>query len=210
MPGPVAAALIGAGSALVSNIWNAREARKNRDFQERMSSTAHTREVADLRRAGVNPMVRAMSGASSPSGDRAEMSDVGQAGLSSALQAKQVRAQIQLLESQSKTEFFEGMLKQQDLLDRKGGDGAAPGALLDLNVKRLNHDQLVKLLPLALEQAKAEIQRTSSSAEAASASAELDRIAATGAKLNEQFLKEMGSAGPMVRFFLEVLRGIRR
>lgn len=52
--------------------FNSAEAKKNRDWQEKMSNTAHQREVADLIAAGLNPVLSAGgTGASTPTGSSA-------------------------------------------------------------------------------------------------------------------------------------------
>lgn len=50
------------------NNANIESAKKQMDFQERMSSTSHQREVKDLIAAGLNPILSANNGASSPQG----------------------------------------------------------------------------------------------------------------------------------------------
>lgn len=103
---PAAISLVG---GLVGNRSSAKEASINRDFQEGMSRTAHQREVADLRAAGLNPILSGTGGrgAPQPSGATAAQRDPLTAGVTSGLAArrqqqelKNMRASKQLTDTQ--------------------------------------------------------------------------------------------------------------
>ena len=84
--------------------WDAHQAQLNRNFQERMSNTAVQRRMADMQRAGINPVLAARFDANTPAGSMAHASpNTALAGLQGGNTAMQMVAQaknLQMLEKQ--------------------------------------------------------------------------------------------------------------
>ncbi|AXH75521.1 MAG: DNA pilot protein [Microviridae sp.] len=102
-----------------ANEQNMEIAQKQMDFQREMSNTAHQREVADMRAAGLNPILSATGGpgASSPPGASAEMKDAKTPGVNSALKAIDTMANAFLARelTEKAKQDTDTSLSQQDL-----------------------------------------------------------------------------------------------
>lgn len=176
---PLMPAIIGGGSALatglITSAFNANQAQKNRDFQERMSSTAHQREVKDLRAAGLNPILSANhGGASTPSGATATatMPDV----ISSAMSAAQSAAQIRDINSAAALKDAQAKdisLTQQNrlsLLKAQMEQALSSSDLSDAQINKVqaeieNINQQLKLLQLDTSHSAYDLDRAKNESE---------------------------------------------
>lgn len=110
--GGVASGLLGMFGQSSANKANAKMAREQMAFQERMSNTAYQRSTKDLEKAGLNRILALGSPASSPVGQTAQMKSTTESASASAAQMATMIAQIRNIEAQTKKTEVETKIQE--------------------------------------------------------------------------------------------------
>jgi hypothetical protein len=193
---------------LLGNVGRSDAASAQQAFQEKMSGTAFQRQIADLKSAGINPMLAAkLGGASTPPGAMPQIMDVVTPALSSAqqMQSTQTQAsvgeqQVQLSKDQQQVAVETGKKIAQETLNAR-----TQGDVIAMTVRQLKAN--TRLLDAQTAVSEANARLIAKQIEKTRAEAVLLNIDAASM---QELEKALGASNPTFKLFDRVLKVLRR
>lgn len=123
------------GGTLLTNSANKDMARDATAASKEMMQNRHTWEVADLKRAGLNPLLSANSGGPIGTAAQARSADFGDMGMSSARASKRQQEELKMLEIQKA-----GQIKQNELTDTQKEESRLRQLSIVQGIERGKHE----------------------------------------------------------------------
>lgn len=223
---PILGGILGNKGANDRNDQQIAMTREQMEWQQNMSDTAHQREMLDLSRAGLNPILSGRGGASTAGGGQApQLENALGAGVNSAMQAKLINAQVEQAQSASELNTASAMKARAEAWQTSNYGGPEAEARINsaqsgISLNSFREKEIQEAIEYIKQQVKTEYTKRDvnlSTADLNRALEVLRKVETTHSNLGlsrsraeSKFFKEgaIGENSPEIKMIMDIVKGV--